>query len=226
MAHGQSNQCRRAGWLVAACGLVAAVGCHGPEKDASLDSATKQRFLTPGDPPGAKPGTRNAALDQRFDRAVPTTLPSPQLSPQLTAANGTPAPNPAPSGTFVMPTQPTNVATFGGPRPPADPAPRPQPPAEPVVRAGGIVPRMPEPLPSPGEPEASTHVPIPSGVLPVAPLSTVTPEPDFAPLPSVLPPVLPPAPPSANPTVPPLPEYRDSKYPPLPSPTDLPPIVK
>ena len=220
MAHGQSNQCRRAGWLAAACGLVAAVGCHGPEKDPTLDPSTKQRLMALGQPPAGNPGTGNTALDQRFDRTVPSKLPSPQLA----SSNPPPAPKPAPSGDFVMPTQPTTLATFGGPQPPAEPAPRPQPLAEPVVQTGGIAPVMPSPLPTVGgDPEPRVPGPVPLGVLPVAPLQDLTPpEPGLAPYPPVPPPALP-----ATPVAPPLPpEYRDSNYPPLPSPIDVPPTVK
>ena len=39
MAHGQSAPIRRAGWLAAACGLMAAVGCTSPEKDATKENA-------------------------------------------------------------------------------------------------------------------------------------------------------------------------------------------
>ncbi len=209
MAHGQSAPIRRAGWLAAACGLMAAVGCTSPEKDAAkgLDPATKQKLMGLGQPPATKLGTGTAALDQRFDRTTPTKLPSPQLT------SATPTPNP--TGSFGMPTQPTSTATFGGPKPPAGDAARPQQPTEPIIRTGGVAPVMPAPL---GLPEPTGAALSPS-VLPVAPLGgnlIPPPEPTPAPLPVF---------PAAHPA-PPLPgDSRDTPLPPVPSPTfDLPPI--
>jgi len=195
---------------------MAAVGCTSPEKDAAkgLDPATKQKLMGLGQPQGTKLGTGNAALDQRFDRTTPTKLPSPQLTSATPTPNPnpTPTPTPNPTGSFGMPTQPTNTATCGGPQSPAGDVARPQLPAESVLRTGGVAPVMPAPL---GLPEAGGAA-LPPSVLPVAPLGgNLIPPPEPAPAPL---PVLPAAPPLPG-------DGRDTPLPPVPSPTfDLPPI--
>jgi len=250
MAHGQSDQFRRAGWLVAVCGLTAVVGCKGPEKDdpaKRLDPSTRQQLL--GISP-AKSGSGNAGLDQRFNRTTPASLPAPQLgsttpAPAPTGGVGAANPNPSPNPTGVVaaPTKPINPASFGGPQP-VNYTPPPARPLEPVIQqTGGVGPKMPvlipttggmpdvgavapitPPPPPPSSPKApawKNPMPPPAMDLSQMPLPTVPAMPPMTPTPVADSPT-----PTPSPFVPPLPGFRDSKYPPVQSPTDVPPFVR
>lgn len=249
MAHGQSNQFRRAGWLVAVCGLTAAIGCHGPEKDdpvKRLDPSTRQQLL--GLSP-AKPGSANAALDQRFNRTTPVNLPAPELgstppapTPAPSVGATTPPPAPNPVGVVSAPTKPINPASFGGPQPVHYTPPTPAH-IEPVIQqTGGVGPKMPNLIPNEGGmPDMGAVAPIapppPPPAPPSPPVAPVTPKPlpssDLSQMPLPTVPALPtldalppPSAPPAQPLSPPLPGLRDSRYPPVQSPTEAPPFVK
>lgn len=220
MAHGQSNKCRRAGWLAVACGL-AAIGCKGPDKDEAakrLDPATKQKLI------GLDPAPRAAAPD----RSMPTSLPKPQVASTNPAPNPNPLPTPLPNsvGTVAAPTRVNNAASFGGPQR-VDDLSRPQMPAEGVVQTGGVAakppapvvpaPLTPGPLPVPGALPEPGGVAIPTSVLPAAPVGS-------PPLPTDLPQFpRPTPPPPPAPAFPPLP--GESKFPEVQSPAALPPLV-
>lgn len=234
MAHGQSDQFRRAGWLVAVCGLVAAVGCHGPEKAdpvKRLDPSTRQQLMGVGP---SKGGTGNAGLDQRFNRTTPT-LPDPQLgstapppAPTGGVGAGTPPPGPVPTGLVTAPTRPTNPADFGGPQP-AHYSPPPLPPVAPEIQqARGVGPKMPVLIPNesglpPVEVAAPIAPPPPPPAVPVSrtppPSSSEMPLPTVPAMPSLNPP------PVADPPAPPTPGFRDSGYTPVQSPTEVPPLI-
>ena len=250
MAHGKSDQFRRAGWLVAVCGLTAAVGCRGTEKDdpaKRLDPSMRQQML---DVSPTKPGPGKAGLDQRFNRTTPASLPAPELAstnpaPAPISPLGAvpPPPGPNPIGVVLAPTKPINPASFGGPQP-VNYTPPPRQPIESVIQqTGGVGPKMPNLIPNAGGmPEVGAVAPIspppppapptppaaPVSRMPLPPLS----DPPQMPLPTVpalpsmdtVPPLPPSDPPLPSPSA--LPGLRDSKYPPVQSPTEVPPFVK